>query len=193
MKASNLLAVVVALAFAVQTPSQTAPKSNLQQRVEGLEQQVKALQEQVNQLSGDMAVLKLQQTAYDSVTFDLSTPGHYQKIDTSDGFFLVSTEGVEPYLDGYQITLDIGNPTTATYRGFTIHAKWSKAYDFGHYDAASYDKWNKSVQQKDITYTDALASGTWNKVQVILTPVSRDGLGYFEISLDTNTVSLAQQ
>ena len=189
----GVLAVIFAFVLTNQPTRQTAPSTSLQKRVTDLEEQVTALKSEVDQVNYDMTIVKEKQGLYDSVAFDLSTPGHYQRLDTSTGSFLVSAEDVEPYLNGYKITLNIGNPSVATYRGFTLHAKWSTAYDFSHYSAESYDKWSKSIQQKDISYTDALVSGVWNKVEVILAPVSRDGLGYLEISLDTNTVSLGGQ
>lgn len=191
----GFLTVIFAFALVLtsQATPQVTPNTSLQTKVTDLEGRITALQKEVDQLQSDMLIVQGKQAEYDSIAFDLSTPGHYQRLDTSTGSFLVSAQGVEPYLDGYKITLNIGNPSVATYRGFTIHVKWSTAYDWGHYTPASYDKWNKAIQQKDISYTDALESGVWNKVEVILAPVSRDGLGYFEVSIDTNTVSLTGQ
>lgn len=111
-------------------------------------------------------------------------------MDTDNGFFLVSVEEAAPYLSGYKIHLTIGNPSNATYRNYKLKIKWSKQYDWAKYTQASYDEWNKAIQEKEISYPESLEPGTWNGVDVILAPVTADQLGYMTLSMEASTVSL---
>jgi hypothetical protein len=58
----------------------------------------------------------------------------------------------------------------------------------GNIDAWS--KWYDSRKTKTEKYTQELIPGAWNQVEMILLPARADELGYLEVSLATNTVSL---
>jgi hypothetical protein len=98
-----------------------------------------------------------------------------------------------PYLNGYKIVLKIGNPLSVSYSGFTAKIKWAKKYDYNQYAAESYDAWQKSVQEKEVSFTDDLERGTWNKIELIVTPATAEQLGYVNLSLSTNTVRMYEK
>jgi hypothetical protein len=133
--------------------------------------------------------LNTKQVKTDSISLDL-TQKAYQRLDTDNGFFLVSVEEAVPYLNGYKIHLSIGNPSYATYKNYTLKVRWSKAYDWGKYTQTSYDEWNKRIQEKEISFPDSLEAGAWNGVDLILAPVNADQLEYLMLSMSTSTVSL---
>jgi hypothetical protein len=103
---------------------------------------------------------------------------------------LVSLDEVVPYLDGYRVILNVGNPLGATYVGFNVKVRWGPRYDWSKFDAVAYEKWEKSVQNKEVSFTDSLKPMAWNKVEIILAATKSDEFGFLEISIDTNTVSL---
>jgi hypothetical protein len=88
------------------------------------------------------------------------------------------------------VTLSIGNPFYATYSGFKLTAKWNTKYDWMKFTAESYGKWQQAQKEKDIQFTDSLAPGKWNKVDVLLPSTTGDQLGYFEISMNTSHIIL---
>ena len=158
----------------------------MRKEILGLRQEIETLK---SKLSLDEYFLKSKQDRSDAVTLDL-TQKAYQRLDTDNGFFLISVEEAVPYLNGYKIHITIGNPSYATYTDYKLKVRYSKSFDWGKYTDASYDEWNKAIQEKEISYPQSLLPGTWNGVDVVLAPVTADQLGYLTLSMTTSTVSL---
>jgi hypothetical protein len=171
--------------------SQTNVRASLQ--IEELGKEVLDLKREVDALKTrvdlDEYILGTKQPKTDTISLDL-TQSAYQRLDTDNGFFLVSVDEATPYLSGYKLHLSIGNPSFATYTNYKITVKWSRPYDWGKYTEASYQEWNKAIQEKELAFPESLQPGSWNSVDVILAPVSPDQLGYLTLSMTTNTVSL---
>ena len=74
----------------------------------------------------------------------------YQRLDTDNGLFLISVQEATPYLNGYKVRLHIGNPSYATYSGFTAKAKWGKICGAATYSEASFNEWQKSLQEREL-------------------------------------------
>lgn len=158
-----------------------------------LRAEVKDLQTKVQQLDSQITfyytLLADKQDRKDSVSLNLSEKT-YQRLDMDNGFLLISVESAEPYLTGYKLHLSIGNPLLATYPGFKVKVKWSKAYDYSKFTSASYEEWKKSVQEKEFDLTNSLSSGSWNPVELVLAPATPEQLGDVELSITTNTIRL---
>lgn len=122
---------------------------------------------------------------YNSVTLDPSIPKQYARVNSSSGFFLVSLQNVEPYLDGVKVRLNIGNPLSATYGGFKIKAKWGPKWNH-----VSVKEWQSVLREKELSFTDSLESGRWNEVELILSPATPEDFGHLKIAIETDTVSL---
>jgi len=175
----------------VKPPTQTERKiADLQQQVAQLKQALARLDSNVDGLWREVLQAKAKLDAYRAVQLDLASPHKFQRIDSGTGSFLLSVEDAIAYLDGYKIRLNIGNPSAARYDGFKLKVKWSKGYDFSNFEAVSYLQWQKAIREKEVSFTEALQPGTWNRVEMILSPAGADELGYLEVSLDTETVSL---
>jgi len=71
-----------------------------------------------------------------------------------------------------------------------MKATWSKQYDYSHYTQASFEEWQKSIQQRDIDLTSALDAGSWNSVEIILAPATAEQLDTVTLSMTANTVQL---
>lgn len=116
----------------------------------------------------------------------------YSRLDSTTGSFLISVQGVKSYADGCKVALDIGNLTTATYKGFTMHAGWGQRNPMEKEEAAlrEYPKWLGSLKEKNISFADELRPATWNRVELVLPSTKPEDFGYLELSnLETNTVS----
>jgi hypothetical protein len=167
-----------------------------QKQIQELKSQIAVLQDKVaaseakaSDLELRLIYLELAKSDYQSVSLDL-TARSYLRLDTDTGLFLVSVQDASPYLDGYRITLNVGNPSFATYNGFKFKVKWNTKYDWTNYSAESYAKWRKANREKEVSFINSLGPGKWNKVELLLPSTSGDQLGYFQLSMETNTVSL---
>lgn len=113
---------------------------------------------------------------------DLSSPGGYSFLNTQNGVFYVALREAVPYLDGYKLILDVGNPSYATYNGFELTAEWPVAL-LGSGSPGS------KRQTKTRSYSGDLRAGSWNRVEFIVSPFDnpRDLIG---LTMTTNQVSL---
>ncbi len=142
---------------------------------------IDSLRQQISSMQGQVFLLKRYAAPnYSSIQLDPSSTA-YQRLDTASGFFLVACEGVKPYLDGYVVTLHIGNPTSATYTGFTLHAQWGGVF------ATPSDT---MTQQRDIAFPNTLRPAAWNRVEVILTPATAEQMKSVFLSMETSQISL---
>ncbi len=132
---------------------------------------------------------------YNSVSFDPSGQKSYQRLDTNNGTFLILLDNVTPYLDGFKVTLSIGNPSAATYSGLKLNVSWGKRFPV--YEENKIDEYmknseiaNASTKEKVISLTDSLQPGSWNKVTLVISPASAKEFGRLGVTLTTDQVVL---
>ena len=125
----------------------SSPDSPTSQTVEQLKKQVADLQENVNSLWQQIynEISDIQNLKRSSATFDPASPDKYIRVETDAGSLLVSLGKVEPYLDGYKVELQVGNPLAATFKGFEIAATWAPR--FKNYNG-KYLEWLKNKSSK---------------------------------------------
>lgn len=80
------------------------------------------------------------------------------RLDTRSGIFLIGITDIKPYLDGYKITLKIGNISSATYEGINIHISMGSK-DF-----------------KDIALPTRLRAGAFSRAEIIYRPATTTDL-----------------
>ena len=113
-----MLLVLGAIGSNAQTKPATHPSADdsLRKEIASLKQQVATLAIRLTSLESDLATYKSSQefdkelSKRDSVMLDPSNPQGYSRLDTANGWFLISLKSAEIYLDGYKLTLNIGNP-----------------------------------------------------------------------------------
>lgn len=153
----------------------------------------------------DIANLKQSVYGQKSAILDPSDKG-YSYINTDKGVFLFTIDGADTFLDGHKIILRIGNPMNMTFSGFKLRVVYgrrppempstdiSKTYDENRATSQKWweDRraWAKTVRTKDITFTDTLESGAWNKVNFILPDTKPEDVAYIDVSIFTDQVSL---
>jgi len=177
-----------------------------QRITEGLSDQTNSFQALINYLNTELPrqqnatsnlawqflLLKLKSTDNSEALFDASESSGFSRVDSTSGFFLVSLKNVEPYLDGYKLTLNVGNPLSATYESLKFNVIWGKKLNSADSltDANAYSKWEKTLRNKEVTIADKLQPGAWNKVTLVLSPAKSDELGHIKIRLNAGQVSL---
>jgi uncharacterized coiled-coil protein SlyX len=155
--------------------------------------QITRQQASISNLSVQVFYLNLKSDNTEGI-FDAANSTGFSRINTHSGFFLVALKDVEPYLDGYKVNLDVGNPLAATYKNLKFQVSWGKKFDINQFtnDANAYQTWSTNLHSKEISVPDDLSAGTWNKVQLVLSPAKSDELSYISIKLSTDTASLKQ-
>lgn len=141
-----------------------------------LTNEVRMLQQQVNDLStrvteNRMQALKEQmRIPADSVEFDPRESGGYGQVISPVGVLLVKLQKVEPYLDGYAVTFNIGNPSGAKLIGVTGSVKWGEEIDWR--DVKSFDR----VQEKKFDLPIEFPSASWTAVKLNVGPAKPEQL-----------------
>lgn len=123
------------------------------------------------------------------------------------GKLLIACTGVESYLDGYKINLEIGNPLAMSFSGFKLRIRYGtkppetasledilsniKKFDNEKYIQQQTD-WYKNLQYKNFSFTETLPAGSWQQVTCVISPAKMEDIAYFAIRITTNTVNLAK-
>lgn len=153
---------------------------SLRMRVDSLE----ARQKSMGQLVGQIYFEQLS-TRNESVTLGPTSEG-FQRLDTENGFFLISVEDIQPYVNGYKLTINVGNPLQITYNGITCKLKWGR----NRGNQENYEAWDALLRSRDVPVLKDILPGTWNKVDVQLVPASAEELEYINLRIETNQVGL---
>ena len=115
---------------------------------------------------------------YGSAPVDPQHNGYFN-LKTPYGVLLIKTDSVEQYLDGFKIHLSIGNPTSASFNGFSLICS---AYDSTNY--------MQTVHSITNDMTDVLTAGNWNKINFVLAPATMDEVRNASISVQLNSLTL---
>ena len=178
------------LASLAHTPAVTIKEQSgiSSSEVDDLKKRIATLE---SKLSLDEFFLASKQDKQTAVSLDPASMNVYQRLDSNSLQFLVSLSSVVPYLNGYKAVIDIGNPSTARFKGVKIKCQWSKPYDWSKYSTDSYNAWKAAIHSSVTDVSNDISPGSWNPVEIILLPASQEELGYFEVSIESNTVSLS--
>jgi len=123
-----------------------------------------------------------------SVTIDTSSSG-FQPVNTPVGKLLVTTKDVSRYLDGYKVTLEIGNPLTASISTCDIEANWfitlvrtNKGWNFEEHIAS----------QKTNTFNLAtpFPAGYWTEITLNVTPATDQEIKNLSLSFTPHILNL---
>lgn len=117
----------------------------------------------------------------------LSEGGGYAIAKTPHGPFIVSIKKIEPYLDGYRVTLEIGNPTHVLMRGGDFQINWgipwnTKGKNFAEISASQHNK--KFSIPRDFP------PGAYTAVDFALTPAKPEEVKSISVGITWNTISL---
>jgi hypothetical protein len=154
---------------------------SLEKKVADLESAMEANADLIGQYGSEIYRLK-----HAEAELDPASPDKYQRIETAVGPLLVSLGKAEPYLDGYKVQLQIGNPLAAQFSGFTV----STFYAPRQRKDEKFLEWIRKRKGKDFVFTQTLISSRWNIVELIFPDVTPDAFGYLKVSISVNQVIL---
>jgi hypothetical protein len=161
--------------FAQRRQPNSSPTPNVAQ----LEKELRDLRSRVLDLE-----MKAQRNSFAELDTSKET---YQQVKSNNATFLMTFVKAEPYLNGYKVTLSIGNLTTATFNSFDLKLKWGAKEP--EYSDKWIDWWH-GLKTKEQHFTDDLVPGRWNRVEVALVPASANELGFLQVSIETNALTL---
>jgi hypothetical protein len=114
----------------------------------------------------------------------------YMRVDAKVGFFLISCQNVQPYLDGQKVTLQVGNPQSVGYSGFRLKVRSGPKFNGSWNDQAVVEDWSRSLKPQDFRFTCVLVPGRWNEVEIVLSETSPERIGLLMVSIDVDIVSM---
>jgi hypothetical protein len=166
--------------------------------VNALENDISELKSRILDLEIENLRMNSKLDKYEKVVIDATSSNGFQPLHTSSGVFLFALRDAKPHLNGHKIIFDIGNLNNGTYNGFKINVRWGKRYTMGElldkYPELNYsnvyEKWYNDLYEREFSLMNDLLPGSWNNIELNLTPSKPDELDYVEIKLQTNVISL---
>lgn len=152
--------------------------SNLWDRYTSLKDEFIELQGQLSEIEGHVLP--------HYVTLNCKEIESTTEIITSSGCFRISPISVTPYLDGYKVVLNIGNPYSCTFHDPKICATWSTKYKR---EKGSFSDWYKTIKQKEYSFVAEIKEGYWTKIEIPLIPCSMEELESVRVAINFNGIS----
>ncbi|HLP76964.1 MAG TPA: hypothetical protein VK327_08600 [Candidatus Paceibacterota bacterium] len=126
------------------------------------------------------------------VDLDLTSKG-YQRVDTPLMPLLVSAKDVTPYLDGYKVKIQIGNPYNMVFQGVKVSYKWGVSYKFSNGKIVNHTEYQNSQKTKSCDLTETFYSGYWTEVELTVTPATSEEIQNLRISIVPSQISLLEK
>lgn len=159
----------------------------LTNRLAKLEAEVQALKTQ--NVNHNYRVQALEGAGTESLTPE---DGHYTVLHTRFGVMLISYETAAPYLDGYEVTVAIGNLTTASFKGLKVALDYGPALVTNASGQPQYTAYFSSRKHKDFNLLDVISSGKWNNIKLQLVPAKAEEVRDLDIRLEFDNVFLSK-
>jgi hypothetical protein len=142
------------------TANSPQPTKSLEERITNLESSNHFLQFEIDAINSRPAFVSSEEKAYGTAS-------------TQFGSFPVVIKNVVPYLDGYKVTIAIGNITTATFVGCKFSVGWG-------------------MHTKQFDVTNAFYPGRYTNVQISLTPAKPEDVKIINVGLVFDKIQLLQ-
>ncbi len=162
------------------TASDAQPPSVSVADLEKLSTQIDSLQKRVMALESGEATVSSEKEGYDIAR-------------TKFGPFTVAVGNATPYLDGYKVTLRVGNLTNANFNGVKLNIAWGIPRLFETLNDHSFKewaKWDRLLKKKEFAVTTTLESGAYTDIEVNLTPAKPEEIKSFKVSFELDQLEL---
>jgi hypothetical protein len=157
-------------------------------KVEQLEKEKSDLEERIGKLESQQFFTGLRLSDLENSEVDLKTDEDKYGIDhTSNGTFYVYVSKIEPFMDGYKVFLNVGNPSAATFSGANFNVRWGLTYDA---KGKSLQEINESRKEKNISSTKSFSAGAYTLVELPLTPATAEEVRTISVSVKFDQLSL---
>jgi uncharacterized small protein (DUF1192 family) len=182
MLLSAVTAVVVAAAISWWAASDGQA---LGVNVQPLRESQTALEARVDEQSKRLVTLsneliRLSTKLSDNTAILNAAESEFRTVSTGLGDVYVSIKDVEPYGDGYRLTLDLGNPSAATLIEGEGSVGWYHTDENG----------STSYESKDFSIGAYVQSGAWTPVKIVIAPADKGDLDVIYVKLRFNGVRL---
>lgn len=186
--ATALILLVTLIAFSGCSAATTSVPKTVDQT-----QTINDLTKKVKDLENQVELIHLSEETKGRV-LDLSGNARFIKIESDLAMFFVSVKQVEPYLDGVQVTLSIGNPMNATFNGINMKVEYGthNALDFSPEGTEKYNQWKKTLTKKSIDLNTEIKPGTWNTAKFTIPAINPKDFGYLYVEMNSDSASLLQ-
>jgi hypothetical protein len=161
--------------------------------IELLKDKFNVLKDKLDELAKELQQQK-EMSHQEQVTIDFSKET-FTTIKTPVAEFFISPIDAQPYLDGYKLTLHIGNPTSARFSGVTLKVKWGalleRRTDLDDAELTAHvKKWLNDQKSQTIKITESLLPGKWNKVEIVAVPATAEGIRNVRIQIEVESAFL---
>ena len=169
---SFVLAVLVTLASSPTSRAAQAPAS----KPDALASRVAALEKAIE----DLKLQRALDSAHNRYVFLDCASGAMEEIRASHGslVFFLTCAGIEPYLEGYRVTVHIGNPYAVELANVSLKLSYGK-------DPAESLQEDRKVK---VELPNPLESGTLTPVVFIINPASAAQLRHLGVQMDIGAV-----
>lgn len=166
------ITAVTLLCLASCSGNQEARIAVLENRIAELEAQNKKAADEVRRLTNRV---QFSETSRDLDGVAFLTPGDrgYSPLKFDLGYLTVSLEDIQPYANGSKVKLKIGNLTSARINGLKAKLEW------GAVDTSGVPK--DEGKSREVSFEEALRSGSWTAVDVVLEAVPPADFGYLRV------------
>lgn len=130
--------------------------------------------------------------ARNTIEFDPARPisGWVVFKSSADLPLLLSFLDTVPYIHGVKVLINLGNPTSITYRGFKVHAQWGqRRQDF----AGDLGQWKSSLKEIVIDIDNNLLPGSKNRFSLFLPKTIFKEFGYLRFFITIKDIHLKTQ
>lgn len=148
-------------------------------RLKAMEREIESLKNQIEELRRQKAIDDFYKDV-DKIAY--LTPGDigYSVIRFDLGVLTLSLVDIKPYANGSKITLQIGNPLSASIEGLKVTIEWGKVTKEG-------SPINEEAKSKEVTLEKTLRSGTFSNVTLVLDGVPPTDFGFVRLKEMTHT------
>lgn len=187
MRLSETLVGTSALIFCALGMHGCTDRATLE-KVSTLQKEIGQTKKDLDTIRGRLSSLEIAQlVAEGNTTVNLDVGARtYHRIETNNGSFLLSVIDAKPYANGHKLILHVGNLQSAIYSGFSLKVKWGRPCCPDN----DYAKWQRSLHEKEPSFTSELRPGHWNRIELILSPATLEELGYVNVGMTTNEVKM---
>ena len=157
---------------------------------------ITALEDRIGKLEGELFWTKLTLEKFTKGVFDPLDGKGFQRVESSNGTFLITLQDVTPYLSGVKVKLEIGNILNASYTGFKLKVKYGKRYPVYvpnekiEVRKTKREEYESSIKEKEESFTQILKPATWNSVYIVLPNINPVDFGELTIEMETSLVTL---
>jgi hypothetical protein len=149
--------------------------SKLKDRVAKLETEVFSLQ------------IKAVETKGQWIRLDPAAKG-FQKIETRVSPLLISVHDITPYLDGFKVSIDIGNPSYMLINNYDLAYQWGLASKGSSAEAVLSN--DRSTKTNSEVGTIPLNAGAWTRYTLTLSPAKSEEIHNLWFTIQVGEISL---